>query len=80
MAEILGCSPAYLMGWEEKETPEEEERAKRIRELYKYIDAETLEAAENDPQLMEFIQLFMNTSPENRPAVLQILKGLQRKP
>ena len=80
MAEILGCSPAYLMGWQEKETPQEEERAKRIRELYKYVDAETLEAAENDPQLMEFIQLFMNTSPENRPAVLQILKGLQHKP
>lgn len=79
-ARIFGVDAGDLMGDDGIVTPEEEERAKRIRELYKYIDAETLEAAENDPQLMEFIQLFINTSPENRPAVLQILKGLQRKP
>lgn len=30
MAEVLGCSPAYLMGWQEEATPEETERAKRI--------------------------------------------------
>lgn len=34
MAELLGCSPAYLMGWQEEPTPEEAERAKRIIEDY----------------------------------------------
>ena len=82
VAKALGTTSAYLMGWDEEDTPtiEEMKRAAKLRELYKQIDSETLEAVENDPQLREFIDLFMNTSPENRPAVLQILKGLQHKP
>lgn len=82
VAKALGTTSAYLLGWKEGENPtiEEMERALKIRSLYKEVDAEILEAAENDPQLMEFIQLFLNTSAENRPAVMQILKGLQRKP
>lgn len=74
IAEALQTTPSYLMGWEE---PDNADPSKSIRELYQYLDAETIEKAENDPQLMEFIQLFLNTSEENRPAVLQILKGLQ---
>lgn len=79
-ARVFGVDAGELMGNDGIVTPEEMKRAAKIRELYKQLDAETLEAAENDPQLMEFIDLFMNTSPENRPAVLQILKGLQHKP
>ena len=79
-ARVFGVDAGELMGDDGIVTPEEMKRAAKIRELYKQLDAETLEAAENDPQLREFIDLFMNTSPENRPAVLQILKGLQHKP
>ena len=70
MANYFGISKADLV---------EDRSAKAIRDLYSNVDHEILEAAEKDPQLMEFIKLFMNTEPENRPAVLQILKGLQHK-
>jgi repressor LexA len=79
-ARVFGVDAGELMGDDGIVTPEEMKRAAKLRELYKQIDSETLEAVENDPQLREFIDLFMNTSPENRPAVLQILKGLQHKP
>ena len=77
MANYFGISKALLV--EERKPPIDTEEAKAIRDLYTNVDAEILEAAENDPQLKEFIQLFMHTAPDDRPAVLQILKGLQRK-
>ena len=71
-AKALDVSAKYLMGWEDTD-----DNTTVIRDLYAHIDPEIIEKAEHDPQLMEFIQLFLNTSEENRPAVLQILKGLQ---
>lgn len=76
-ARVFGVDPSDLMG--NDGIASDNENAALIRELYNHLDAETIEKAENDPQLMEFIQLFLNTSEENRPAVLQILKGLQSK-
>lgn len=78
-AKILGVNASDLMGDDGIIYPEDTPEAQSIRELYSNVDHEILEAAEKDPQLMEFIKLFMNTEPENRPAVLQILKGLQHK-
>lgn len=72
MANYFGVSKADLV--------EDNSNAHNIVDLYSNVDYELLEAAENDPQLKEFIKLFMQTEPENRPAVLQILKGLQHKP
>lgn len=77
-AKVFGVSASELMGDDGTEHPIDTEEAKTIRDLYTNVDAEILEAAENDPQLKEFIQLFMRTAPDDRPAVLQILKGLQR--
>ena len=77
-ARVFGVDPSELMG--DDGLSDDNEQSKTIRELYSNIPPEILEEAENDPQLMEFIQLFLNTSEENRPAVLQILKGLQQKP
>ena len=77
MANYFGVSKALLV---EEKISADTEQSKKIRDLYSNIPPEILEEAENDPQLMEFIQLFLNTSEENRPAVLQILKGLQQKP
>lgn len=76
-AKALNTTSIYLM-YGKQEHPIDTEEAKAIRDLYTNVDAEILEAAENDPQLKEFIQLFMHTAPDDRPAVLQILKGLQR--
>lgn len=78
IAKIFGVDPGELMGLDGTEHPIDTEEAKAIRDLYTNVDAEILEAAENDPQLKEFIQLFLRTAPDDRPAVLQILKGLQR--
>lgn len=80
MAEILGCSPAYLMGWQEKPTDKEEERARRIRELYASIPPEVLEDAEADAQLKEVISLFLNGNDSERETYLRILRGLQQNP
>jgi len=76
-AKALHTTAIYLMYGENGDNQPDTPESNLIRELYANIDAETIEKAENDPQLMEFIQLFLNTSEDNRPAVLQILKGLQ---
>lgn len=73
-ARVFGVDASDLMGDDGIATGD---NSALIRDLYVHIDPEIIEKAEHDPQLMEFIQLFLNTSEENRPAVLQILKGLQ---
>ena len=81
IADPFNINPAWLMGYDVPmfmPHPIDTEETKAIRDLYTNVDAEILEAAENDPQLKEFIQLFLHTAPDDRPAVLQILKGLQR--
>ena len=69
IAEILGCSPAYLMGWSDK-----------VIDYYKYTDAEQREQIENNPQLREVISLFLNGSDADRETYLRILRGLQQNP
>lgn len=73
-ARVFGVDASDLMGDDGIATGD---NSALIRDLYVHVDPEIIEKAEHDPQLMEFIQLFLNTSEENRPAVLQILKGLQ---
>lgn len=75
-ARVFGVDASDLMGDDGIATGD---NSTLIRDLYVHIDPEIIEKAEHDPQLMEFIQLFLNTSEENRPAVLQILKGLQSR-
>ena len=79
-ARVFGVDASELMGDDGVISSNDTEHAKAIRDLYLNLPSNILEEAENDPQLMEFIQLFLKTSEENRPAVLQILKGLQQKP
>ena len=83
IADPFNINPSWLMGYDVPmfmPIPEDTEQSKATRDLYLNLPSNILEEAENDPQLMEFIQLFLKTSEENRPAVLQILKGLQQKP
>ena len=79
----FNINPAWFMGYDVPmflQPLSKEEESQAIIDLYATIDNETMEKAKNDPELMECIQLFLKTSADNRPAVLQILKGLQKKP
>lgn len=85
-ADALGVSFKYLMGYEDRNgnpiptNPEEEEKTKRIRDLYATIPPEVLEDAETDSQLKEVISLFLNGDETDRETYLRILRGLQQNP
>ena len=79
-AKALETTPTYLMGNDGIITQKEEERAKRIIDLYKHVPSEVLEDAETDSQIRELISLFLNGNDFERETYLRILKDLQRKP
>ena len=76
IADPFNINPSWLMGYDAPMFLQPKQ-AEDIRSL---IDPDILEKAENDPQLNEFVQLFLQTSEDDRPALLRILKGLQQKP
>ena len=66
MAVALGCTPSYLMGWEDTES----ERAAYEEMLNAYINRE---------RTMEFLNLYEKASPEIQEMVLLVLKSSQPK-
>lgn len=82
VAEALGTTSAYLMGWDEEDNPtiEEMKRAVKIRELYATAPSEILDGSRTDKQVQELISLFLNGDEADRETYLRILRGLQQKP
>ena len=79
-ARIFGVDAGDLMGDDGIVTPEEEEHAKRIRELYASVPTDVMISAETDSQIREVISLFLNGDEADRETYLRILRGLQRNP
>lgn len=79
-ARIFGVDAGDLMGDDGIVTLEEEEQAKRIRELYASVPTDVMISAETDSQIREVISLFLNGDEADRETYLRILRGLQRNP
>ena len=82
VAKALGTTSAFLMGWDEEDSPtiEEMKRAAKIRELYATAPSEILEGSKTDAQVQELISLFLNGDEADRETYLRILRGLQQNP
>lgn len=83
VAKALGTTSSVLLGWEDDATPtmEEEERALKIRKLYKYVPHQVIEKAslESDTleEIAEAIEKFKQYKalpPEDRSKVDSLLK------
>ena len=67
MAVALGCTPSFLMGWEETE----DEKA---------IMENLISAYNQNAKAQEFIDLFQNVPPDVQDMVLRFLKSAQQEP
>ena len=67
LAEILDCTPAYLMGWDEYDEPyyENEETAKLAQEMF------------DDPDLHALLDAAKDCRPEYIKSATQLLKSLK---
>ena len=69
IADVLGCSPAYLMGW--IDTPLMDDRSKEIQEYYAKGDELSLEET-------EIIERYRISSDDTKNAICSIL-GIKRQ-
>ena len=67
MANVLQCSPCYLMGWEESETTEAE--APKIIQYYDQLNTTGKEAATEQVRLLTLDEKY--TRPDNVAAIIQ---------
>ena len=75
MAYALGCTPSYLMGWED-ETGARTERGQLV-DTYIENAASQFYPREKVQEAMALYQLYENLTPENRVAFHTLLKNLQ---
>lgn len=74
LANIFGCTPAYLMGWDEDQTSGQNEGY--------YFDDEAAELAQEiyeDPELRVLLKAKRDLSKDDMEVIVNMIKALQEK-